>query len=78
MKPEDITAQLSEKGVRQIDIVRRLGMDLTSRPVVSMVIHRLSRSRRIEQEIGKALGRPLTEVFPEWYGADARKRRQAA
>ncbi|MCH2092706.1 MAG: hypothetical protein MK141_14175 [Pseudoxanthomonas sp.] len=58
--------------MRQIDIVRRLGMPLTSRAIVSHVIHRLGRSQKVEKEIALVLGKPLFEVFPDWYRKDGK------
>jgi hypothetical protein len=72
MTPESIVENLRERDVRQVDIVRRLGMPLTSRAIVSHVIHRMGRSRRIEQEIASILGKPLFEVFPDWYRKDGK------
>ena len=67
MDPTKINEALREKGIRQIDVATRLGMPKTSRTIISLVIHGLSRSRRVEAEIGKILERPLAEVFPDWY-----------
>lgn len=72
MTPESIVEQLREKDVRQIDIIRRLRMPFTSRAIVSHVIHRMGRSRRVEAEIASILGKPLFEVFPDWYRQDGK------
>lgn len=67
MKPAHINKALAEKGVRHVDVVTRLGMKKTSRPIVSMVISGNSRSRRVEKAISDITGVPLHELWPEWY-----------
>lgn len=77
MQADAITEQLNAKGIRQIDVVTRLGMPRTSRTIVSLVIHGMARSRRVEAEIASILERPLEEVFPTWYGRTPKKVRPA-
>lgn len=78
MTPEVITESLRARGIRQIDIVTGLGMPLASRTIISLVIRRMSRSRRVESAIAEAIQRPLAEVFPEWYGPSAKNQRRVA
>lgn len=82
MTPAEINKILKERGIRQIDVVARLGMPKASRVVVSHVIHRLCRSRRIEAEISRVTEKPLHVLWPEWYDAEplksAKSRKRAA
>ncbi|MEQ1512957.1 MAG: hypothetical protein ABL934_09785 [Lysobacteraceae bacterium] len=80
MTPLQIKKALEEKEIRQIDVVVRLGMSKTSRPIVSAVINGNSRSRRVEKEISKITGFPLHELWPDWYAPSGKavKRKRAA
>lgn len=69
MRPEEIKKRLSDLGVRQVDVVVRLGMKKTSRPIVSTVINGYSRSRRVEKAISEITGEPLSKLWPDWYPA---------
>lgn len=73
MTPVEINNALQARGIRQIDVVTGLGMPKTSRIIVSNVIHRLSRSRRIEAEIARLIDMPLHVLWPEWYDAEPSK-----
>lgn len=81
MTPDLIRQAMQEREVRQIDVIERLGMPKTAAPIVSMVIHRRARSRRVEKAISEATGHELHELWPEWYSAaksKAVKRRKVA
>ena len=67
MTPNQIKRALADAGLRQVDIVKKAGLPKTSRPIVSMVIHGLSRSRKIEATIASSIGRTKKETFPAWY-----------
>lgn len=80
MTPLQIKKALENLEIRQIDVVTRLGLPKTSRPIVSMVINGNSRSRRVEKEISDLTGHPLHVLWPCWYhtnGKAIRRRRSA-
>lgn len=80
MTPLQIKKALEDLEIRQIDVVTRLGLPKTSRPIVSMVINGNSRSRRVEKEISDLTGHPLHVLWPSWYrkNGTAIKRRRSA
>jgi hypothetical protein len=43
---------------------------------VYQVIEGLARSKRIEQRIATATQLPLAELWPQWYGPNAKPRRR--
>ena len=63
MKPNEILAALMLKGIRLVDIARRLNV---SRGTVSNIIHRRTQSRRIQAAIAEAIGKNVDEVWPQW------------
>lgn len=73
MTPANINRLLADKGMRHVDVVLRLGMKKTSRPIVSMVINGNSRSRRVEQAISEITEVPLSLLWPEWYPPNTKK-----
>ena len=76
MRPEQIVHALQSKEITQTEIVKSAGLEQSSRAQVSAVIHRKSRSRRIEQAIASATGFPLHKLWPEWYEADGKRKRR--
>lgn len=72
MHPALIKAVLKMRGVTQVDIARQCGNK--SAAVVYQVIEGISRSKRIENRIAAATQLPLTDLWPQWYGPDARPR----
>lgn len=80
MTPLQIKKSLEDLDIRQIDVVTRLGLPKTSRPIVSMVINGYSRSRRVEKEISDLTGHPLHVLWPCWYQKNGKaiKRRRSA
>jgi hypothetical protein len=57
---------LMEAGVTQTEIGRRAGKVTVSH--VGEVVHDRRRSLRVEEEIAKAIQRPVEEVFPRMPG----------
>ena len=66
MQSYEIRAALLAKNVRLSDKARSLGV---SRPTVSQIVYRKSRSARIEVAIASTLGLPVFDVFPDHKGA---------
>lgn len=66
MEPIDIKYEMEKAGIRQHDIAKRCGV---VKSMVNMVIRRYkgTRSAKVEREIATAIGRPVAEVFPEYY-----------
>lgn len=62
MSPVEIRISLIRAGIRQADIAKKTGV---SRALISAVLCGLNRSLRAEQAIADAIGRPLSEVFPD-------------
>jgi Ner family transcriptional regulator len=60
---EDVKANLRKRGSSLSQIAKDLGL---KRATVSTVI-RGGRSKRVEQAIADALGKPVEEVFPDRY-----------
>ena len=67
MTPSQIKQALARAGLKQLDIVKKAGLPKTSRPIVSMVIHGMARSRNIEAIIASSIGKSKEETFPTWY-----------
>ena len=62
MKPNEIKSQLVLRGVTATAIARSLGL---ARPNVTATISGKRRTARIRQAIADAIGRPVSEVFPD-------------
>lgn len=62
MTGPEIKAALLAKGIKQVEIARRVGH---SGAYVNDVITRKRRSLAIERAIAEAIGKPLKKVFPE-------------
>lgn len=73
MNPAEIKKALVDQDMTQLDVVKRLKMPLTARPIVSLVINGKARSQRVEREIAKITGYPLHELWPDWYRQDGRR-----
>jgi lambda repressor-like predicted transcriptional regulator len=61
MHPADIQAHLKKAAVTQAEIARSLGVTPTS---VSSVIHGRYRSDRIRLAISRAIGHPISQLWP--------------
>jgi len=75
MTPELIKYAIALRGRTQRDIARECDIDSPS--TVSMVINGRSRSKRIETRIAAITGMTLAELWPQWYGPHAQRRRPA-
>ena len=64
MTPLEIKVALLEEGVSMRAIARRLGVSANS---VSLVANKRMVSRRIMDEIAKAVGKDRASVFPEYF-----------
>lgn len=67
MHPAEISAAIKIAGFTQTDIAQSCGTACT---IVSQVIAGRSRSKQIEMRIAAATGKPLGELWPQWYGPD--------
>ena len=73
MNPIEIKFQLALQGMSQSDIARACGV---KQPSVFRVIEGLSRSRSIEYKIAEITQKPLSSLWPQWYGPDAQRRKK--
>lgn len=73
MHPVMIQAALKMRGVTQSEVARRCRVVPTG---VYQVIHGRSRSRKIEICIAVLTGLSLAELWPQWHGPDASRRRR--
>lgn len=73
MHPAMIQAALKMRGITQTQIAQECGR--VSDTAVHQVIQGRSRSRRIELRIAAATRLPLADLWPQWYGAQAKRRR---
>lgn len=74
MTPLEIKHALEVAGFTQAEVARRCG--LRNRQNVNAVIRSAARSKVVEQLIARVIQRPLEEIWPHWYGPDARRRRR--
>lgn len=74
MHPSQIKAALEMRDMSQTAIARQCGG--VSVKAVSLVVHGRSRSRRIENRIALVIDKPLAEIWPQWYGRNARSIRR--
>lgn len=72
MHPALIKAVLKMRGVTQVDIAKQCGD--VSPAVVYQVIEGLTRSKRVELRIAAATQLPPTDLWPQWYGPNAKPR----
>lgn len=70
MTPQEIQNALRKNKSTQKAIAGRLGVSEMS---VSRVIHRLSTSDRIMGAVARAIGKPKTHVFPDYYYGPKRR-----
>jgi transcriptional regulator with XRE-family HTH domain len=75
MTPRQIQIGLREAKTTQKAIAERIGV---SEMAVSLIIHRKSQSRRIMEAIAATLGKPIQEVFPEYFIDPEAETQQAA
>jgi lambda repressor-like predicted transcriptional regulator len=67
MHPADIQAALRKAGVSQQDIAQKYDV---SKSTVSQVIHGISKSRRIAEEIAIVIGKEIANIWPGSYEQD--------
>lgn len=60
MHPEEIKAALRIKGITLVSLATELGL---SRSMVTQVIHGYARSKRVEDRIALALGKPVAAIW---------------
>ncbi len=73
MHPAQIKAALEMRDTRLVDIAKQCGG--VTRGTVTRVVRGQSRSQRIEKRIAATIGLPLAEIWPQWYGPKAKRRR---
>lgn len=73
MHPALIQAALKMNGATQADVAAQCGRISTT--AVYQVIHGRSRSRRIEARIASITGLLVSDLWPQWYGPEAQRRR---
>lgn len=71
--PARIKYALALAGYTQTDVAAECGVEPNT---VWSVIHGRSRSSNIEMRVAAATGLPLTKLWPQWYGPDARHNRR--
>lgn len=62
MHKQKIKAMLVERGIRQVDIARELGL---KKETVNTVLNNHGTSRRVKEHIAKRLGRPVEYLWPK-------------
>lgn len=72
-EPAKIKYALALRDYQQTDVARECRVEPNT---VSAVIHGRSRSKRIEMRIAAITGLALAELWPQWYGASAKRRRR--
>lgn len=73
MEPIDIKYALERIGVSQTGIATHLKVP---RSTVYAVIYGISRSRQVEEHVATLIDRPLSEVWPKWYGDQRQPRKR--
>lgn len=73
MHPAQIKAALEMRETRLVDIASQCGG--VTPGAVTRVVRGQSRSQRIEKRIAATIGLPLAEIWPQWYGPKAKRRR---
>lgn len=68
-----IRMALMAAGYTQAQVARACSVEATT---VSAVVHGRCRSKRIEERIALLTGLSLAELWPQWHGPDASKRRR--
>lgn len=66
---------LSLRNHTQVDVAQQCNVQPTT---VGAVIHGRSRSKRVELRIAAITGMPLAELWPQWHGPHADRRRRPA
>jgi len=66
MSPNKIKAMMVERGVKQVDIARELGIAPSS---VGGAIkgYRQHRSRRVHEAVARRVGKPIEKLWPHLY-----------
>ncbi len=75
MHPAQIKAALEMRHTTQSAIARQCGVTPTA---VNDVVHGRKRSRQIELRIAAVTQLPLAELWPQWHGPKAKRRRRTA
>lgn len=73
MHPAQIKAALAMRGHTQAQVAAECGVEPTT---VSAVINGRGRSQQIERRIALVTGQALADLWPDWYGAQANRRRR--
>lgn len=63
MKPNEILAALMLKGVKQREIAQKLKV---THVAINHVIYGRGKSRRVQEEIARIIGRDVNEIWPQW------------
>ena len=69
MKPNEIRAEMMRRQISVTSIAKRLGM---KQPTISQVIYGVRSTATIRQAIADAIGKEVTEIWPE--KAEGRKK----
>lgn len=72
-QPAKIKYELALHDYTQADVARECGIAPTT---VGAVVHGRSRSRKVELRIAAITQKPLAELWPQWHGPDAHRRRR--
>ena len=64
MKPKDIKHAIEDAGLTQSEIAKRRGV---TRTMVHMVIFKGAVSGHVRREIASVIGRPVEEIWPDYY-----------
>lgn len=68
-----VKAALLFAGTSQADIARQCNV---APAIVSAVVHGRSRSKHIENRIAVTTGLPREQLWPDWYGPNAKRRKK--
>lgn len=68
-----VKAALVLANVSQAEVAQQCGVEPAS---VSNVVNGRSRSKTVEMRIANITGVPLEQLWPQWYGPDAKRRRK--
>lgn len=70
--PTRVRMALMAAGCTQADIARSCGVASNT---VSAVVHGRGRSAKVENRIASVTGLLVSELWPQWYGPEAQRRR---
>lgn len=75
MTPAKIKFALALRNYTQRDIARDCSVEAST---VSMVVNGRGRSKKVEMRIAATTGMTLAELWPQWHGPHAQRRRHQA